>query len=226
MTVNTDVDELRSTLARYKLSIPEESLLQLCRYSELLWDWNEKINLTRHTDLNSFVSRDLLDTLQLSEHIPKGAKVMDVGSGGGVPGIPLAILRPNLKVTLAESVQKKAKVLDSIVRRLGMKTKVHAKRAESVLAKEQFDVITVRAVASLRKLVFWFQKVPNSFGEMLLIKGPRWVDEQEEAVEEGLMNNVSITQLAAYKTPGHDGESVVLSLKFHVPEQQPPTTPG
>lgn len=217
MTVHTNVDELRSALDRYKLSVPEESLQQLCRYSELLWDWNAKINLTRHTDIESFVSRDLLDTLQLSQHIPKGVKVLDVGSGGGVPGIPLAILRPNLKVSMAESVQKKAKVLDSIVRRLGMKTKVHANRAESVLAKEKFDIITVRAVASLRKLVFWFQKVPDSFGEMLLIKGPRWIDEQEEAAEEGLLTNCSITQLDSYRTPGHDGESVILSLKFHVP---------
>ena len=218
MTVHTNVDELRSALDRHKLSVPEESLQQLCRYSELLWDWNAKINLTRHTDIESFVSRDLLDTLQLSQHIPKGVKMLDVGSGGGVPGIPLAILRPNLKVSLAESVQKKAKVLDSIVRRLGMKTKVHANRAESVLAKEKFDIITVRAVASLRKLVFWFQKVPNSFGEMLLIKGPRWIDEQEEAAEEGLLTNCSITQVGSYRTPGHDGESVVLSLKFNVPE--------
>lgn len=212
-------NDLRSALDRYRLNVPEESHIQLCRYCELLWDWNSKINLTRHVDMDAFVSRDLMDTLKLSAYIDAGAKILDVGSGGGVPGIPLAIMRPSLKVSLAESVGKKARVLDSIVRRLGMKTTVHARRGEVVLAKEKFDVVTVRAVASLRKLLFWFQKVPQSFDQMLLIKGPRWIEEQKEATEEGLMQNVSLTKLASYKSPGHDGESVVLSLRFPGPDE-------
>lgn len=213
MTSDT-ANELRSALDRYRINIPDDSHQMLCRYCELLWDWNAKINLTRHIDMDAFVSRDLIDTLELSKHITNGARVLDVGSGGGVPGIPLAILRTNLKVALAESVQKKAKVLDSIVRRLGLKVNVNAKRGEAVLANQKFDVVTVRAVASLRKLLFWFQKVPQSFDQMLLIKGPRWPAELEEAEAEGLTEKISLQQLASYKTPGHDGESVVLSLRF------------
>lgn len=212
-------NDLRSALDRYRLNVPEESHIQLCRYCELLWDWNTKINLTRHVDMDAFVARDLVDTMKISAHIDAGAKVLDVGSGGGVPGIPLAIMRPNLNMSLAESVGKKARVLESIVRRLGLKTTVHAKRGEAVLAKQKYDVVTVRAVASLRKLLFWFQKVPHSFEQMLLIKGPRWTEEQDEATQEGLMQNVSLKKIASYKSPGHDGESVVLSLKFLKPDE-------
>ena len=81
------------------------------QYCVLLWVKNEQMNLTRHTTWDQFVSRDLMDTLQLSPLIPSGSLVLDVGSGGGVPGLLLAILRPDLKLTLTESVGKKAAAL-------------------------------------------------------------------------------------------------------------------
>jgi len=211
------IDELQAAIGTHHLQVNETAQAQLCRYCELLWDWNRKINLTRHDDMETFVARDLLDTLKISPFIPADARVLDVGSGGGVPGIPLAITRPGLHVDLAESVQKKARVLESICRRLGLKTAVHAQRAEKVLATQSYDVLTIRAVASLRKLLFWFQKVPTRFQQMLLIKGPRWPQEFAEATEEGLTENVELETLATYRTPGHDGESAVLSVRFREP---------
>ena len=89
------------------------------RYCELLWEWNEKINLTRHTDYEKFVARDLVDSLAFAEFLEPGEKVLDVGSGGGVPGVVLAIVRPDLKVSLADSVGKKAKVLKRYRRAAG-----------------------------------------------------------------------------------------------------------
>lgn len=208
------LNDLQASLSKYDLQVAESAQVQLCRYCELLWDWNRKINLTRHEDIPTFVARDLYDTLKLSSFLPADARILDVGSGGGVPGIPLAITRPGLHVDLAESVQKKARVLESIVRRLGLKTRVHALRAEKVLVNQPYDVLTIRAVASLRKLLFWFQKVPGQFQQMLLIKGPRWKQEFDEAKEEGLTEKAELEQLASYRSPGHDGESVILSVKF------------
>lgn len=211
------INDLQAAMEKYDLQIAEPAQLQICRYCELLWDWNRKINLTRHEDMETFVARDLFDTLRLSPFIPADSTVLDVGSGGGVPGIPLAITRPGLKVDLAESVGKKARVLDSIARRLGLKMRIHAQRGEKVLANESYDVLTIRAVASLRKLLFWFQKVPDAFGRMLLIKGPRWQQEFAEAAEEGLTDNVEIETLSSYRSPGHDGESVILCVRFGKP---------
>ena len=206
--------ELKAALDRFHVDVPDETLESFDRYCQLLWKWNAKLNLTRHTDFDAFVSRDLLDTKQISAHIPASAKILDVGSGGGVPGIPLSILRNDLTICLAESVQKKARALQKIVGSLKSPVTVHAGRAEDLLKKENYDVLTIRAVASLRKLLFWFQKVPNSFGSMLLIKGPNWKNEVAEAEEEGLLENASIEQIGSYRTPGHDGDSVVLSVHF------------
>lgn len=207
-------DLLRSALNLHKVDVDPKCIPELVDYCRLLWDWNSRINLTRHTDMDSFVCRDLIDTLQLSKHIPLGSSVLDVGSGGGVPGIPLAILREDLTVAMAESVSKKAKVLAAIVQDLDLPIKVHDARAENVLKNERFDTLTIRAVAPLRKLLFWFQLHPRAFGRLLLIKGPRWTAEREEAKLLGLTDNVEIGVVDEYPTPGHDSNSVILSIIF------------
>lgn len=217
MTISSSapsIKELSLVLQQYSVEIDDSQLPALCRYCELLWRWNTKLNLTRHTDLNAFVTRDLIDSLRLSRHIPADQSVLDVGSGGGVPGIILAVTRPDMAVSLAESVAKKAKALSSITKKMKLNLPVHASRAEDVLKKKSFDVMTIRAVASLRKLLFWFQKKPDAFGQMLLIKGPRWVEEQKEAEEEGLLTNAIVEKIDEYATPGHDNNSVILSVRF------------
>src|ERR671919_480947 len=88
-------DTLAAALARHDITLPAEQAALLDRYCRLLWEWNEKLNLTRHTDYEKFVSRDLADSLELAKHLKPGEEVLDVGSGGGVPGIVLAIVRPD-----------------------------------------------------------------------------------------------------------------------------------
>ena len=208
------VDTFQAALEQHHLQIDPDQVIALHRYTQLLWKWNDRINLTRHTDFETFVTRDMIDTLQLARHLPLQSRLLDVGAGGGVPGIPLAILRPDLNVSLAESVSKKAKVLETIVRKLKVDVRVFGKRAEDVLKKKQFDVLTIRAVASMRKLLFWLQRSQNSFDHMLMIKGPRWVQEQAEAEDEGLMVNVSCEVIDDYPTPGRDNNSVILKVAF------------
>lgn len=212
------MEEFKSVLTQHNVVLSEEFIEPLLDYTRRLWEWNSRLNLTRHTDFETFVTRDLIDSIRLSGHIPDGSTVLDVGSGGGVPGIILAITRPDLVVSLAESVGKKARALASIAKELRLTLPVHAERAEKVLKTKSFDVMTVRAVASLRKLLFWFQKQPASFGQMLLIKGPRWEAEKEEAEEEGLLTSVRLSVIDEYRTPGHDNNSVILSIRYSSPE--------
>jgi 16S rRNA (guanine527-N7)-methyltransferase len=209
------LDDLSAAIARHNLSVSASDCERLCRYTELLWDWNTRINLTRHTDFESFVSRDLIDTLQLSAQIESGQSVLDVGSGGGVPGIPMTLLRPDLTIALAESTGKKANVLTTIVQKMDLSVSVHAARAEDVLKKHQFNVLTARAVAPVRKLLFWLQRRSGAFGQLLMIKGPRWTAERDEAEAEGLLENVSLDVIHEYRTPGHDSNSVILSVKYN-----------
>ncbi len=207
-----DVQQLLRAVAAHQLSVTDEQAARLAHYCRLLWDWNSRLNLTRHTDWDLFVTRDLLDTIELSRHVPKDSTVLDVGSGGGVPGIVLAILRPDLKVALCESIGKKATALQAIVKSLRLPVVVHADRAETILKKHRFQVITVRAVGSISKLLTWFGQVWKSVGQMLLIKGPRWTEEFEEAESEGLLSRLKLESIAEWSTPGRDGQSVLLKI--------------
>ncbi|MEP4685135.1 MAG: RsmG family class I SAM-dependent methyltransferase, partial [Rhodopirellula bahusiensis] len=107
--------EFKTALEQFGLELDEPLGMSLQQYAQSLWRYNEQINLTRHTTWDLFVTRDLRDCLQLAQLIQPGEEVLDMGSGNGVPGIPLAMLRPDIEVALAESVGKRAKVLDELV---------------------------------------------------------------------------------------------------------------
>ncbi len=132
-------ESLAAALAGYQLELPGAQVAQLEDYCRRLWDWNTKLNLTRHTDFDKFVSRDLVDSLQISLLLESAQSVLDVGTGGGVPGVVLAILRPDLKVSLCESVGKKARVVEEIVRALGLPLAVHHERAEKLVEGHRFE---------------------------------------------------------------------------------------
>jgi 16S rRNA (guanine527-N7)-methyltransferase len=85
-----DVQLLLHAVAAHQMSVTNEQAARLAHYCHLLWDWNSRFNLTRHTDWELFVTRDLIDTIELARHVPQNSTVMDAGSGGGVPGIVLA----------------------------------------------------------------------------------------------------------------------------------------
>lgn len=207
-----DLQQLQTTLNAHGISVPEDQAKKLAQYCRLLWDWNSRLNLTRHTDWEMFVTRDLIDTMELAKHIPPDARIMDVGSGGGVPGIPLAILRPDVKVSLCDSVGKKAIALQDMVKSLGLKIQVHSDRAEAILKRYHFHFVTARAVASIVKMIGWFSNSWGAIGKLLLIKGPRWVDERSEADEAGLLKKVEVEPIASWSTPGRDGQSVLLRI--------------
>jgi 16S rRNA (guanine527-N7)-methyltransferase len=200
-------------LAREHIDLPAEQVERLERYCRLLWDWNEKLNLTRHTDFHKFVVRDLVDTLVFSRHLAPGERLLDVGTGGGVPGVVLAIVRPDLKVTLSESVGKKARAVREIIESLRLPTPVHAGRAEDLLQRERFDTLAVRAVAPLAKLLHWFQPHWNNFGRLLVIKGPAWVEERHDAREKNLFQGLQLRKLDSWPLPESDSESVLLEIR-------------
>jgi 16S rRNA (guanine527-N7)-methyltransferase len=210
--VNPPDDTLAAALARHHIELPEPQTTLLDQYRALAWEWNEKINLTRHTDCEKFVGRDVVDSLAFAEFLSQGEKVLDVGSGGGVPGVILAVVRPDLEMTLSDSVGKKAKVLDDIVARLGLKTPVFHGPAQEALAKNRFDTLTVRAVAPLKKLLEWFKPHWEAFDRLLVLKGPAWVEERGEARHFGLMKTLALRKLKCYPMPGTESESVLLSI--------------
>ena len=203
---------LQEAMQKYDIQLPDEQLGRVDQFRQLLWQWNEKINLTRHTDFDAFVSRDLVDSLQLAQLLAPREEVLDVGSGGGVPGMMLAIVRPDLDMTLCESIQKKARVLVSIVSELKLPAAIQHSRAESLLEDFRFDTVVARAIGPLWKICTWFQPHWHSMGRLLLIKGPRWPEERAAARERGLLQKLELRRVAQYPMAGTSSESVILQL--------------
>jgi len=214
--------------ARLELTVSSDSVQRLAAYAASLWSWNERLNLTRHTDVEKFVSRDVADAVAIAPHLESGAHVLDVGTGGGVPGVLLAILRPDLRVELCDSVGKRARAVREIVAEIGLTIPVHEGAAQPLVtaaaeadgkagAAGRFDVLVVRAVAPLLKLLGWFEPLCDAYGRMLVVKGPRWEEEKGEARHRGFVKRVGVRRVAAWPIRGSDNESVLLEVKRREP---------
>ncbi len=206
-------DNLAAALARHGIELPPEQTARLESYCRLLWGWNDKLNLTRHTDFEKFVARDLVDSLAFARFLGQGESVLDVGTGGGVPGVVLAIVRDDLKIALCESIAKKARAVGDIVEKLGLATPVVHGRAEDLLADHRYQTLVIRAVARLKKLLEWFKPHWPAFDRMLVLKGPSWLDERGEARHFGLLGGLSLRKVYSYPLPGTESESVLLEIK-------------
>jgi 16S rRNA (guanine527-N7)-methyltransferase len=205
--------ELQTALAEQQIPATPEQVALLDQYRRSLWTWNERMNLTRHTTIEKFVGRDVVDSYELSKLLEKGERVLDVGTGGGVPGVVVSILRPDLSVSLSESTQKKAKAVESMVAELGLPIRVFPHRAEEVLELTTFDTLVARALAPLAKVLTWLEPHWDAFDQLLMIKGPAWTQERETARQAGLLRQFELRKAASYVTPATGAESVILSMR-------------
>lgn len=204
---------LAEVLDDHGVRLAADQIARLDLYREALWRWNERLNLTRHTTVDKFVGRDVVDSFELAKLLEPGERVLDVGTGGGVPGLILSICRPDLRVKVCESTQKKARAVQAIVEELRLPVEVYACRAEEVLELQTFDTLVARALASMSKILTWLEPHWDAFDRLLLIKGRRWPEERGEARHRGLMKKLALRKVASYPTRGNDAQSVVLCVK-------------
>jgi 16S rRNA (guanine527-N7)-methyltransferase len=201
---------LPDSLSRHGISLPKVQVRKLDEYCQLLWDWNERINLTRHTDYEKFVSRDVVDSMALAELLRKGEHILDVGTGGGVPGVVLAILRPDLRVELCDSTGKKALAVSEMVHEMRLDIPVHHAKGEALLSEKgrRFTSLTIRAVSRMVSLLRSFAPCWSSIDRMLLVKGPKWTDERGEARHYNLMTKIALRCVKTYSSKISETESV------------------
>jgi len=203
-------DDLAASLSALGVSLDPAAVDKLARYLALLLAMNEQMNLTAITAPADAWTRHALDALTLVAHIPPSARVADIGSGGGVPAIPLAIARPDARFTLIESTQKKAAFLTDVAAALGLaNVAVRAERAEAVAADPSFggcDVVTARAVGKLNLLVPLAAALLFKNGVALFIKGQRADEELAEAQRELARHRLTHQETVATPT----GRVVVL----------------
>ena len=208
---------LDDALNRHNISLPKVQIRKLDEYCRLLWDWNEKINLTRHTNYEKFVGRDVVDSLALAEFLRTGERVLDVGTGGGVPGIILAIVRPDLRVELCDSTGKKTLAVSEMLQELRIPLPVHHAKAEMLLQEkgQRYTTLTIRAVSRLVSLLRNFSPCWSSFDRMLLVKGPRWTAERGEARHYNVTAKIALRCVKTYTSKTSESaaaESFVLQL--------------
>jgi 16S rRNA (guanine527-N7)-methyltransferase len=145
-----------SLITKYFPEISEDQLDKFEKLERLYHEWNNQINVISRKDTDNFYERHVLHSLAIAKVIQfkPGAKVLDIGTGGGFPGIPLAILFPECDFLLVDSIGKKIKVVNEVASALGLKNVrgVH-ERAEKI--KEQFDFIVSRAVTAMPKFLNW-----------------------------------------------------------------------
>lgn len=153
---------------------------QLLAFLALLHKWNKTYNLTAIKSIDQMLTHHLLDSLSIAPHL-SGETVVDVGCGAGLPGLPLAIFFPEKQFTLIDSVGKKIRFINQVIRSLSLKnvTAVHS-RAEDFGGENQFDMMTARAVGSMAYLLPMAKHLLKSHGYLLAMKS----DLSEEALSE------------------------------------------
>ena len=186
----------------YFPNLEKEQIYQFDILKDIYLDWNSKINLISRKDINNFYLRHVLHSLSIAKYIEfeNGSNILDVGTGGGFPGIPLAIYFSEVNFTLVDSIAKKIKVLDKVVDYLGVKNvKTKVNRAEKL--KGKYDFIVSRAVTKLEKFCSWTDdnislhhnhKIKNG---IIYLKGG---DLKKEVAKVSKSYNVNITHISKY----------------------------
>ena len=220
-----------------ELSVPlsAENIKAFTLYTTLLREWNEKMNLTNITDDEGIAMRHFIDSLTLVSYIEEEKKtagkaelsLVDVGTGAGFPGIPLKVAMPELRVTLLDSLRKRVRFLETVCETLELSgiQAVHSRAEDAGHSKtyrEQFDVVTARAVAALPVLSEYCLPLVRVGGVFLAMKGH--VDEEVESARKAIVQlGGTIEAVHHFRLPGTDMErSVVIIRKLR---QTPPRYP-
>ncbi len=204
MTINKEAmrSRLRDGVHALQLDLPDEQLEKLLDYLALLQKWNAVYNLTAVRDPEQMLTQHLLDCLAALPAFSGAKRVLDVGSGGGLPGIVLAIwaqhAEPEMRVEMIDTVHKKTAFLTQAKSELGLgNAQVHTGRVEQLQRAEKFDVITSRAFAELSDFINWSSHLLQEGGRMIALKG-----QAKQTEKERLPPGWKITQMQPLTVPG------------------------
>ena len=214
--MSTDIDTLRPGLAAGldALGLPAALATPLLAYLALLARWNATYNLTAIRDPRDMVAKHLLDSLAMQPFVRGLRTLADLGTGPGLPGIPLAIATPGLQVTLVESNGKKARFLREAARQLGLgNVQVAESRIEAFQPGTHFDAITARALATLPLILELGGHLPGPGGRLLAMKGV--VPDEEIAT---LPAGWRLAAVHPLRVPGLDAERHLVEVARDRPE--------
>jgi 16S rRNA (guanine527-N7)-methyltransferase len=204
------------------LAFTEEQITQFQTYMELLVEWNKKINLTAITEPKEIAVKHFLDSLTVLgvADIKQGASLIDVGTGAGFPGIPLKIMRCDLKVTLLDSLNKRLNFLQEVCDTLKFEIPlIHARAEEGGRQKqlrEKFDIATARAVAPLNLLCEYCLPFLKVGGIFIAMKGPNCTEEVESAMKAISLLGCELEEHKDFVLPDGSARTLVMIKKCKV----------
>jgi 16S rRNA (guanine527-N7)-methyltransferase len=192
------------------ISLSTDAIQQLITYSELMLKWNKAYNLTAIRDPEQIITHHILDSLTLLPFLTNSKAILDVGTGAGLPGIPIAIARPDLSVTCLDSQQKKINFVQHVITSLKLTNAlaIHT-RVEDLPAEPKVDTIVSRAFSSLNDFVTLIDNLCDSKTKIIAMKG------REDKVSEesqSLRADFRITGIEAVAVPGLDAERCLVFL--------------
>lgn len=213
-------DIVKQAACEYGLELTEGQVEELTTYFELLVEWNEKVNLTAITAPQDVAVKHMIDSLSCYDPLifKKEAKIIDVGTGAGFPGLPLKIFRPDLKLTLFDSLNKRIKFLQAVASAIGITdiNFVHSRAEDGGKNKqlrEQYDIAVSRAVARLNVLCEWCMPFVAVGGFFIALKGSQYSLEVEEARGALKALGGEIVKVENIKLPGLDDVRAVIYIK-------------
>ena len=168
------------------IDIDNKKIKQLYDYMKNILKWNEVINLTAIKDENEFIMKHFIDSLTILKYINENSKMIDIGTGAGFPGMPIKLVKPNLDITLVDSVNKKINVLKDITEKMSIqKINLIHSRIEDIANqkeyREQFDYVTSRALSNITTLSEYMLPFLKINGEAICMKGPNFEGELENS---------------------------------------------
>ncbi|HWQ57549.1 MAG TPA: 16S rRNA (guanine(527)-N(7))-methyltransferase RsmG [Clostridia bacterium] len=216
-----EIDEL---IQKYIPRANAEQAARFTRYCALLVEWNEKMNLTAITEPEEIVAKHFADSLLPMELIPKNARCIDVGTGAGFPGVPLMIMRPDLSMTLLDSLNKRLVFLETLLKELNLSARLVHARAEDAgrdrAHREAYDVALARAVASASALMEWTSPLVHVGGVSLFYKGPK-ADEELAAARRAAQLLHLTASLVDYGAPWGERRVMVVKKNAPTPKEYP-----
>jgi 16S rRNA (guanine527-N7)-methyltransferase len=187
---------LAEGIAEMQLEVSPEQQGRLMDYLALMFKWNSVYNLTSLRDPMQMVTHHLLDSLAAVPAFVDAKNVLDVGSGGGLPGIVLAIVRPDMKVSMIDTVHKKTAFLTQVKAELGLaNVTVYTMKVQELNVSDKFDVITSRAFADLSDFVNWSSHLLAEGGRYIALKGVAPEDERQRLPAEWRVSGLQPLQV-------------------------------
>ena len=224
--------EIMGYVEELGIKLSKEQAGMFFNYMNLLLEWNEKINLTAITEEKEVIVKHFVDSLTISKYIPEGASLIDVGTGAGFPGIPLKIIRDDLKITLLDSLQKRINFLDVVIKELNLKNveTIHARVEEfgkNSKYRESFEVATSRAVANLSTLTEYLLPLVKVGGIAVCMKGSSIEEELETSKKAINVLGGKVSNVFEFDLPKTDiKRNIVIVDKINKTPSKYPRKPG